>query len=212
MNNPLYLIKDMVFRNDEHKYNGKARATAYCKRHDIDPIEIVTLKNDTELAYYRHLQDKLAKGEIREMATHQSYDVTEAQKNYIGETTLVIACDVPFLYIDNDGLHCELVIEDINEVDTKLIYQKILFDNKFAFMTYLKLLYVDKDGNFVEWKLDDIPVLRKMFTAKYRKASQEKRQQIRDQQTYDRLVQLRDEGRISVSQRKELYRLEKKLK
>ena len=69
MNNPLYLIKDMVFRNDEHKYNGKARATAYCKRHDIDPIEIVTLKNDTELAYYRHLQDKLAKGEIREMAT-----------------------------------------------------------------------------------------------------------------------------------------------
>lgn len=206
MNSPLYLINDLVFRNDEHKYNGKARAIAYCKRHNLDEREIITLKNDTELTFYQYLKERVPDGKV---LVHIPYVVQDTFRNFVGDVIPPTIVDVPFVYTDiNHKLNCELIIEDIKDVDMKLIYGKIMFDKQFADTTYLRLLVTNEQGEFVEWKLDDIPTLRKKFTAEYRKKIFEKHQLIRDKQTYDRLLSLREEGRITVNQSKELYRLE----
>lgn len=209
MNNYLYVINDMVFKNDEHKYNGKARAIAYCKRHKLDQASIVTLRNDTELAYYQRLKAREEQGEITNVATHQPYMLINGFENSNGENILPLLVDMPFQYLEKGKYHYELVVEKVNDLTASLIYGKALFDYHYKDKgAYLKLLYVSDSGEFVEWKLEDINNVRKMFKSQSHKAILAQHKKIRDQQAYNRLIKLRDEGRISVNQRKELYRLE----
>ena len=206
----VYVIRDMVFRNDGHKYNGKARAYAYAKRHNLLENEIIELNNETELAYYQHLCERVERGEIKGISVYDTYQLSSAFVNANNDNIMSLAMSVPFSYYDKDGKrHYERVIEDIRDVDMKFILTKVLFDLKMLKNKgYLKLLYVGFDGTYKEWKLTEIGMLRNLYTEERRKAIKEQQQLIRDQQAYDRLKKLHDEGRISVNQRKELYRLE----
>ena len=120
---------------------------------------------------------------------------------------------IPFVYVDAQGnTHYDWVVGTVIELKSHVVDSKYLFDlHNIQNKKCLTLLYLDDDGTFKEWQLDELGNVRKKFTAKAHKEMLKELDKVRQCEKYDRLKRLRDEGKITDNQRKELYRLEELL-
>ena len=208
--NKYYIVEDIIFESGEGTRNAKSRALSYCKKHNISYDNIVEINNDTELAYYKYLCEKKSRGEINSIKTHQLEVLINGFHNSNGVFIAPMMTSIPFEYVDAQGKeHYDWVVGTVIELKHHVVESKYLFDlyninNKKC----LTLIYLDDDSTFQEWQLDDIENIRKKFRQKAHKEMLAKMQYIREQEKYDRLKRLRDEGKITDNQRKELYRLE----
>lgn len=211
--NKYYIVEGNIFEAGEGRHNAKSRALSYCKKHHIDYETIVEIYNDTELAYYKYLCEKKSRGEILSIKTHQLETLVNGFHNCNGVFIAPMMTSIPFVYTDADGKeHYDWVVGTVIELKHHVVDSKYLFDlyniqkNK-----CLTLLYLDNDGSFIEWQMDEIENVRKKFRQKEHKEMLKKLQVVRDLEKYDRLKKMRDEGKITDNQRKELYRLEELL-
>lgn len=210
MSNFLYVIDDLVFENDEGKHNAKSKAIHYCNKHNIKTDLIIQMRDEVELAYYRLLCEKKSRGEVKSIETNMYATIMQSFYNANHEFIPPLNIVVPFVVKDNNGkIHYQKVISDIKDLNVYLIHVKHMFDkHNVVENKYLELIYLDDDGTFKTWTLDDFENVQAMYRLKKHKDILAKLRQLREQQKYDRLKRLRDEGKITDNQRKELYRLE----
>lgn len=206
----LYIIDDLVFENSVGKHNAKSNAVHYCKKNGINPDRIVSVKNEVELAYYRLLKERLARGEITQLDLNMYATLIQSFYNANREFIAPMLTTIPFVFTDKEGKrHYQKVVGCIKDLDCKLVDTKYLFDLHHAVeKKYLELIYLDDDGSFKTWTIDELEVLRSKYRVKKHKEALEKLRKVRDLQKFDRLKRLREEGKITDNQRKELYRLE----
>lgn len=205
MNDYKYIVNGIVFESNEGKHNAKRRATAYCKKNDISEGEMLEVRNEVELKYIQQLKN------VKFLSTHEKMVVQQCFNNAVGQYIPAFVIDVPFHYVDDNGIHYEWVIGDKKELNQKLVDSKMMFDKFYVFEKYyLKLIYLDTDGTFKEFLLTDIEELRLKFRKAEHKEMLKSLAEIRARQTYDRLLKLREEGRITQSQTKALYKLEER--
>ena len=207
MTNYMYVVNDLVFENQDGKFNARKRAKAYCKSHGIDEGKLLEVRNDVELQYLKHIK----KNGARWIGTHEKVLVHNSFNNIVGHYIPPVVADVPFHYVDDNGIHYEWLVSSIYNLTADLVNTKVMFD-EFHYHDdyYLKLVYVDVDGTYKEFTLNELELIRD----KYKKESHRKMlanlKELRERQTYDRLLKLRAEGRITESQTKTLYRLEER--
>lgn len=207
MDKRFYVVREAMFENVNKQSNAYFRALAYCKSRGIDEKEIIELHNDSEYAYYKRL---VALYGAENVGTHSKFEVMKGFENAVGESIQPLRIDVPFIYYDDKGkLNYEYLVTNPSELNTKLIYSKILLDKFWLeYGGYLKIVYLNDKNEYVEWKIGDYKEITSSFkNAQHKKVLAEHRA-IREQQRYDRLLKLRSEGRISQNQTLELYRLE----
>ena len=210
MPSKIYVVRDQVFDDSATNYTAKFMAKKYAKENDIRSEEIIELNNETQLAYYQLLCEKKSQGDITCLKVNSYYVLQDAYLNQVGDTISPLIVSVPFAYVDFDNHnHYELVVASIYDIDNSLVMTKLLLDKFLKELGgYLKLLYIDSDGTFKEWKLNDIVQVRiKLVKAEHKKMLAEQRK-VRQLQQYDRLLRLRAEGKITEAQSKELYRLD----
>lgn len=210
MSNYLYIVNDLVFENEEGKHNAKSRASWFCKKHGISTNTIMRVNDEVELAYYQLLRDKENRGELSRLETHSQTILVQSFYNANKEFMTAVLDTIPFVFTDSKGVrHYQYLVSCLKDLNAQLIARKYMFDMRHLVdKNYLELIYLDNDGSFKEWKLDEIETLRKMYRQKIHKEMLEKIKKIREKQKYDRLLKLREEGKITDNQRKELYRLE----
>jgi len=205
----IYLVRDCIFHDENNAYKGKPSAIAYCKKHGIDLDEIVELYNDSELIYYRHLQEKVKQGYLISVKTHQKKTIINGFKNRRGEIIPALVVDVPFVVEGEGYTHFIALVANFTSLTRQLLQDKILFDSTFYKEGYyLRIIYQDNDGKYCDYHLNDYEAVKKEFQSAKHKELLEKQRQIREAEKFDRLKRLRDEGKITDNQRKELYRLE----
>ena len=208
----IYLVRDCIFHDGNNTYKGKPSAIAYCKKNGIDPDEIVELYNDSELVYYRHLQEKIKRGDIISVKTHQKKIAINGFTNARGENIPALVIDIPFVIEGEGYTHYIKLITDFKSLDRYLLYEKILFDYFFKKEEgYMRIVYQDNEGVYHNYQLDDYAKLKKEFQSEAHKKMLAEHRKIRELEKFDRLKRLRDEGKITDNQRKELYRLEEQL-
>ena len=204
MTQSMYVVGDNVFTNDDNS-NPRQRAYAYAKSNSIDKSEVLEARNDVELDYIKYLKGKGA----RHLSTHDKVLVLQGFTNAKDQFIPPMVEDIPFHYIDDEGIHYEWVVGSIYDLNNRLVYTKVLFDlfNRLE-DCYLKLIYLDTDGTYKEFNINEIELLRNKFSQTEHKKMLEKRRALREIQVFERLRQLRSEGRITEKQTKTLYRLE----
>ena len=205
MTQSMYVVGDNVFTNDDNS-NPRQRAYAYAKSNSIDKSEVLEARNDVELDYIKYLKGKGA----RHLSTHDKMLVLQGFTNAKDQFIPPMVEDIPFHYVDNEGVHYEWVVGSVYDLTTRLVYTKALFDSfhRLDRDFYLRLIYIDTDGTYKEFELRDIENLRIKFNQEEHKKMLEKRRALREIQVFERLRQLRSEGRITEKQTKTLYRLE----
>ena len=208
--NKYYIVEGNIFESGEGRRNAKSRALSYCKKHHIDYENIIEINNDTELAYYKYLCEKKSRGEIISIKTHQLEVLINGFHNCNGVFIAPMMTSIPFEYVDADGKeHYDWVVGTVIELKHYVVDSKYLFDlynvqnNK-----CLTLFYLDDDGSFKEWEITEIENVRKKFRQKAHKEMLDKLFRVRELEKYDRLKKLRQEGKITENQRKELYKME----
>ena len=199
-----YLIRNVIIEKENIKDNAYLRSLKYCKDNGIDRSEIVELFNDNELAFYRCL---IAKG--YQVKTHVKTELFKSFKNFIGDEIPSITIDIPFVYIDENGdTNYAFLISSLYDIDNNLILVKKLFDKEHRDDNYLRLVWLNNKGEYIDWKLGDYTMIAKEFRTNEHKIILAKQRAIRERQKYDRLLKLRSDGKITDNQRKELYKLE----
>jgi len=207
MNNVMYVVNDMVFENQAGKYNARARAKAYCDKNDIDYRNMLQANNEAEVYYIQ----KLLQRDVCFISTHEKIAVTDGFYNAVGQSIPAIVIDVPFHYADEDGNHYEWLVADVYDLTIKLTDAKILFDKSHKNEgCYLKLLCLGDNNEIKEFTLEDLESVRYNFMQEEHKKTLKHLHKLRERQTYDRLRKLREEGRITESQTKALYKLEER--
>lgn len=205
MSERIYIVRDLVFLNQGGKYNGKRNAIVHCKKNKIDTSEIIELYSETELEYYKLLKDR----DVKSLSIHQPMLVQKGFNNANEDFIPPVMVDVPFRYIDDKGIHYDWVVGKAYELDTRLVNSKFYFDKYYLTSDkYLRLIYKDTDGQFKEFTISETNDIRRKYQIKMHKEMLRERKALRDRQVYDRLMKLRNEGLITESQTKELYRLE----
>lgn len=204
-----YYVRGDVFESNasDKKNNALFRVTTYCKKNNIELAEIKELRNDTELNYFKMLEQKYGADAIR---THYKEVLLQSFINKNGDEIPKVEIDIPFVYNDENGeTHYEMIIHSIYDISNELIVKKSVFDNTRK-DHYLKLLWADKGNQIKEFKIGDYKEICKYFrTIEHKKQLKEYRA-IKERERYDRLVALREQGKITDNQRKELYKLEEK--
>ena len=202
--NSFYLIRGMIFEKTTTKNNAYYRALNYCKKEGIDVSEIVEIYNDDELAYYKYLVEK-----GYQVKTHTKMVLCEAFTNYNGDEIPSITLDIPFTYIDENGkTNYVFLIRVLYEIDNRLLLLKKIFDREHKDDNYLKMVWLNVKGEYIEWKIGHYADIKKDFQSQEHMFVLAKHKAIRERQKYDRLLKLRIEGKITDNQKKELYRLE----
>ena len=202
----IYVVDDVVFTNEEGKSTARQRAYAHAKSNGIDKSEVLEVHNDIELDYLKQLK---ARG-VRHLSTHDKVLVLQGFTNAKDQFIPPMVEDIPFHYVDDDGIHYEWVVGSVYDLTSRLVYTKTLFDSfhRLDRDFYLRLIYIDTDGTYKEFELRDIENLRIKFNQEEHKKMLEKRRALREIQVFERLRQLRNEGRITEKQTQTLYRLE----
>jgi len=205
----IYLVRENIFHDEGNVYKGKPSAIAYCKKNGISQDEIVELYNDSELVYYRLLQEKVAKGEIKSVRTHQKKIITNGFTNARGENIPAMVVDIPFEIVGDGYVHYINLVTDFKSLTRHLLTEKILFDYFYKKEEgYIRIVYQGNDGKYKDYRLEDYGKLKAEFQSEEHKRLLEQHRAVRERQKYDRLLKLREEGKITDNQRKELYRLE----
>ena len=206
----LYVVNDLVFENEEGKHNAKSRALNYCKKNGINTNLVMQIASEVDLAYYQLLREKKSRGEISGLELNMYFTIVQSFYNANREFIPAMMTIVPFVFTDKEGKrHYQKVVGNIKDLDGKLVDTKYMFDlHHVVQKKYLELIYLDENGSFKTWTIDEIENLRKLYRAKKHKETLAKLRQLRERQKYDRLKRLRAEGKITDNQRKELYRLE----
>ena len=208
----IYLVRDCIFHDEDNSYKGKPSAIAYCKKYGIDPEEIVELYNDSELIYYRHLQKKVEHGDIYSVKTHQKKIIINGFTNARGENIPALVVDIPFVVEGEGYTHYINLVTDFKSLNRYLLTDKVLFDYFFKKeQGYIRIVYEDSNG-YHDFSLDSYKKLKKEFQGEAHKRLLEQHRRVRELEKFDRLKRLRDEGKITDNQRKELYTLEAQLK
>ena len=206
----LYVVNDLVFDNEEGKHNAKSRALNYCKKHGINTNLVMPIANEVDLAYYQLLREKKSHGEISGLELNMYFTIVQSFYNANREFIPAMLMTVPFIFTDKNGKrHYQKVVGNLKDLDSKLVDMKYMFDfHHLVEKKHLELIYLDDNGTFKEWQITDIENLRRMYRMKKHKEVLLKLKQLRERQKFDRLKRLRDEGKITDNQRRELYRLE----
>ena len=203
----MYVVNDLIFENQKDKYNSRARAKAYCQKNGIDDSQMLRVDNEAELYYLQQIKER----NVHFIRTHEKIVVSDGFYNAVGEFVPPLVMDIPFHYADEEGVHYEWLVADLGDLNTKLIEEKIFFDMYHKDEGYyLKLLCLGDDNEIKAFTLDDIESLRYNFMQDQHKKTLQHLHKLRERQTYDRLKKLREEGRITESQKKALYKLEER--
>ena len=204
--NKFYWVRGTIFENSENKVNAKGKAIRYCRENGIDESEIYGLSNKSELAYLETLMNR---EDVSEIKSHNNaltiFKFTNANNDEIPQ--LDIQCS--FIYKKGEQLHLVSIVDSVYELTKLFIIQKIIIDYYGKENgIYLQVLYLDQVGNWKEWKIGDKSLAIEERKANHKKMLTQKKA-IRDRQKYDRLLKLREQGKISEKQSQELYRLQK---
>jgi len=207
-----YQIREKIFDNTALKFKGKKEAVKYCKANNIDESEIYLLSSNGELEYLNRLLLKQEDNEIYEIKSHEKVCLVGEFKNAKGDVLPNYMFETSFTYRDrgSNKPHIVKIVDSIYELNKKLILEKTLYDREHWLADcYLEVLVFNSgDKSFKEWKIGDSEI-GIMHEQQLRKERLKQRQFIRQQEKFDRLLKLRDEGKITERQRQELYRLEK---
>lgn len=204
-----YWVRGTTFENSENRVNAKGKAIRYCRENGIDESEIYELSNKSELAYLEHLKSD---SKYQNIVSNKKVELVREFTNYNHDEIPPLEINVSFIYSLVAGYVNQKqyvkVVDSVYDLTKQFINEKKLFDYLFEKNNYLQVLYLDQEGNWKEWKIGD-----KTLGVDERKANHKKmltqKKVIRDRQKYDRLLQLRQEGKASERQLQELYRLEK---
>ena len=205
-----YWVKGQAFENTNNRMNGMGKAVNYCKENGIDTSEIYTLNNNSELAF---LQDLLNRDDIVELNCHKPVDLLKEFTNYNNEKLPTISIVPSFDYvIDKEPYrHYVKVINTPKELTREFLILKRLFDFNSREFGYLEIYYLDDDGLWREWTYGDNSLFINQRKKDHKQTLFEKKK-LRDMQKFDRLLKLREQGKITERQLQELYRLEKVFK
>lgn len=208
--NYIYIVGDKAFYFDGNNQSTFYQALKYSREIGLKKDEIVRIDNEDELDYYNYLR---AEKGIKKVICHSKQELLGGFTNVVGDEISPIEVDIPFVYQDEkDTWHYEWLITSLLDVTIKLIFTKKLFDKIGTEGTnlYLKIVYLNNEGEYIEWKLDDYDQIAKDYRSEAHKKVIAQRKAMREQQRFDRLMKLREEGKITDNQRNELYKLEAK--
>lgn len=206
-----YYIRGNIFENSGSRMNGKGKALRYCKDNGIDESEIYELSNQSEYEFFKTLLEKEQRNEIHSLKSHEKVALIGFFTNDNGEQYAPYEFETSFIYRDSgtNQVNVIYVAENVYDLTRELILCKTLYDyTRKGSGLYLKVYYQDKDNEFKEWHIGDKETFIQEAKERHKKMLVQKRA-IRDRQKFDRLLRLRDEGKITDTQRQELYRLEK---
>lgn len=204
-----YYVRGQIFYNDYPKWNGLAKAKHYCKVNDIDTSEIYELFNDKERKYLELL---LNKEDVKEIKTHTTIFNSLPFTNCNGDEIPSFTFQASFVYLNtNTGHHRATYIPNsIYDLTREITLIKTIFDREMLESNKYLEIYVfdEKSQTFKEWKIGDKELYKELKKQEHENLLTQKKE-IRDRQRFDRLLKLRDEGKITETQTQELYKLEK---
>lgn len=200
-----YYVRGQTFYNDYPKWNGLAKAKHYCKVNDIDTSEIYELFNNKEQKYLELL---LSREDVIEIKSHHLIELVSEYTNSNFDKIPSFSFQISFIYKDKGYRHHLIYIPNsIYELTREVILAKSIIDKSQAF--YLEIYVFDeKSQTFKEWKIGDKELYKELKKQEHENLLAQKKE-IRDRQRFDRLLKLRDEGKITETQTQELYKLEK---
>lgn len=202
-----YYVNGEIFKNTDNKFNGLEKAKRYCEEHSLPTSEIHAFTNESELRYF--LQIWCREG-YSELQTHPKIELLKTFTNYVGDQIPSLTFEPSMTYRDKDNQwHYILIPKSIFQVNKELINIKILFDYLNKGTAHLEILIEQSKGEFVVWKCNDLEMFKqaKKEIAKVKKGNLK---ELSESLKYERLLRLRSEGKITKTQSKELYKLEKK--
>lgn len=206
-----HYVRGEIFENDYPKWNALAKAFRYCKENDIDFSEIYAVSSESEIEYLKRLLIKQKDGEICDLKSHEQVCLIGEFKNANGDTIPNFLFQTSFTYKDvvYNKKHFVLIVDSPYEITREIRLCKTLFDVIVHSQYYLEILIFNGDDlSFSEWKFESNEAIKELKAKEHKRQLAQKRE-IREQQKYDRLLKLRDEGKITERQTQELYRLEK---
>ena len=202
-----YYVNGEIFKNTDNKFNGLEKAKRYCKDNNIQESEIKSFANESELRYYKKV---CYTEDYKHLETRPKITLIKEFNNFNGDNIPSLTFEPSFAYQDKD-LHWHYIVipKSIFEIDKELINTKILFDYLNKECSYLEVFLENPHGVFEEWKCDLLDFFKqaKKEIAKVKKGNLK---ELNESLKYDRLLRLRNEGKITKTQSKELYKLEKK--
>jgi len=206
-----HYVRGQLFYNDYPKWNGRRKAEQYCEENGIDKKEIYSLFNDSELKCLKTLLEMREAGLIKNINTHQGITLINRFTNKYGHEIPPYTFVASFTYqsVETNEKHTILIPSNVYEITREVILTKTLFDYLNVDCQALEIyLYDEETNSFNEWKIGDKEEIKKIKKQEHKQLLAQKRI-IRDRQKFDRLLKLRDEGKITEKQTKEMYRLEK---
>ena len=207
--NNYQFVRGQAFFNDYPKWNAIVKARAYCKANGIDGSEIYTLSNESEQKF---LEELLKRDDIYEIKSHEKVCLMAQFVNSNDDVIPSFMFQTSFTYRDkvSNKPHVVYVANNVYSLTKELVLSKTLYDREhFASGCYLEVyLYDIKTNTFNEWKIGSRETFKEVQKYEHQTIVAQKKA-IRDRQKYDRLLQLRDEGKITERQSQMLYRLEK---
>lgn len=208
MRTKFYYVRGEIFENSGGRYNAKGKALRYCKENNIDTSEIYELYNNSELAF---LEELLGDENIDQVRSHNKIICTRTFKNANKDEIPSYEIDTTFTYREKEKekTHLVAIINSAYDITKQFILEKSMLDFFLQDVGYyLEVYYLDDEGVWKEWKIGDNTLsIKARQERKKRYVAQKK--VIRDRQKFDRLLKLREQGKITERQSQELYRLEK---
>ena len=209
--NVCHYVRGIVFENDYPKWNALTKARRYCKDKGISLDEIYAVSSESEIKYLERLLIKQEDGEIFELKTHEQVCLVGEFTNANGDKIPNFMFQTSFTYRDklSNKPHVVYVVDSPYEITREIRLSKTLYDREHCINDcYLEILIMNSDLSFSVWKFESNEAIKELKEKEHKRLLAQKRE-IREQQKYDRLLKLRDEGKITERQSQELYRLEK---
>ena len=210
--NVYHYVRGEIFENDYPKWNGLLKAQNYCNENNISFDEIYAVSSESEIEYLERLLIKQQDGEIYEIKSHEQVCLVGEFTNSNGDTIPNFMFQTSFTYRDklSNKPHVIYIVDSPYEITREVRLSKMLYDyNRRDMNCYLEILIFDSESlGFNEWKFTSNEAIKELKIKEHKRQLAQKRA-IRDRQKYDRLLKLRDEGKITERQSQELYRLDK---
>lgn len=204
-----YYVKDKAFKEDNAK-----KSYAFAKKYATDncyPLDkIYEVHSDSEVKFLEHL---LSRDDVYEIKSHDKICLIGEFKNSNGDVIPNFMFDVSFTYVDkiSNQAHVVVIVDSAYELTRDLILSKTLYDyNRRESNCYLEI-YFYKGDELIKWNIGNNDYFKEKRKSDHQKLLAQ-RKVIRDQQRYDRLLELRRKGVITDSQKQELYRLDRELR